>query len=275
VRSLRPLWLITLLVTACGTRRGPDVIFLASANDVVERMLGIVMVDADDVVYDLGCGDGRIVIAAARDYGARGVCVEIDTSLIAASMRNADAAGVRDQIEFRRADMFETDLGTATVVALYLSPSLNERLLPKILREVRPGARIASHNFPMGDWRPDTSVEVEWPSGTTSSVKAWVVPADVAGTWELTVAADAGERRFRVRFTQRHQDLGGTASVDGRTVTLDAARLVGDSLEFHLTERRGGRAALRFAGRVSGGAMSGTVRSDPDSIGGVWRGARP
>jgi SAM-dependent methyltransferase len=275
VRSLRPLWLITLLVTACGSRRGPDVIFLASANDVVERMLGIVRVDADDVVYDLGCGDGRIVIAAARDYGARGVCVDIDTSLIAAGQRNAEAAGVRDRIEFRHADMFETDLGTATVVALYLSPSLNERLLPKILREVRPGARVVSHNFPMGDWRPDTSVEVRWPTGTTSSVKAWVIPADVAGTWELTVPDDAEQRRFRVRFTQRHQDLGGTASADGRTVTLAAARLVGDSLEFHLTERSDGHAPLRFAGRVSGGAMSGTMRSDPDSTGRVWRGARP
>ena len=275
MRARRPLWLLTLLATACGSRRGPDVIFLASATDVVERMLGVVRVDADDVVYDLGCGDGRIVVAAARDRGARGVCVDIDTSLIAASQRNAEAAGVRDRIEFRHADMFETDLSTATVVALYLSPSLNERLRPKILREVRPGARVVSHNFPMGDWRPDTTIEVEWPTGTTSSVKAWVVPADVAGNWELTVPTEAGERRLRVRFTQHYQDLGGTASGDGRTVALSAAQLTGDSLEFHLTERSAGRTVLRFAGRVSDGAMSGTVRSEADSSARAWRGARP
>jgi SAM-dependent methyltransferase len=274
-RALRPRALLALLAMACGSQRGPDVIFLASATDVVERMLGLVGVRAGDVVYDLGCGDGRIVIAAARKHGARGVCVEIDTSLIAASQRNAEAAGVRDRIEFRRADMFETDLGTATVVALYLSPSLNERLRPKILREVRPGTRIVSHNFPMGDWRPDTTVEVEWPSGTTSSVKAWVVPADVAGTWELLVPGEAGERRLRVRFTQRYQDVSGTASADGRALALDAARLRGDSLEFRLTERGGARTVLRFAGQMSGSRMSGTVRSEADSTLGKWRGARP
>jgi SAM-dependent methyltransferase len=241
----------------------------------VERMLGLVHVSAGDVVYDLGCGDGRIVIAAVRDHGARGVCVDIDTSLIAASQRNAEAAGVRDRIEFRHADLFETDLGTATVVALYLSPSLNERLRPKILREVRPGARVVSHNFPMGDWRPDTTIEVEWPTGTTSSVKAWMIPADVAGTWELTAHTDAGERRFRVRLTQHYQEVSGTASADGRTLTLDSARLAGDSLEFHLSERGADRAVLRFAGRVSGAEVRGTVRHDGDSTAGTWRGARP
>jgi SAM-dependent methyltransferase len=261
-------------VTACGSQRGPDVIYLASAADVVTRMLATARVSADDVVYDLGCGDGRIVIAAARGHGARGVCVDIDTSRIAASQRNADAAGVRDRIEFRHADMFETDLRTATVVALYLSPALNERLRPKLFREVRPGAHIVSHNFGMGDWRPDTVITVAWPTGTTSTVNGWVLPADVAGTWELTVPAAGGNRRFRVRFTQRYQEVGGTASSAGRTVALRSVHLVGDSLEFHLTERRDGRPAnLRFAGRISGAVMTGMVESD--STVGAWRAVRP
>src|SRR5215207_4525188 len=121
--------LTAILVLGCSAR-GPDVIYLASAADVVTRMLDLAQVGPEDVVFDLGCGDGRIVIAAARDRGARGVCVDIDPSLVARSRRNADIAGVADRIEFRHADMFETDLRTATVVALYLSPSLNQRLRP-------------------------------------------------------------------------------------------------------------------------------------------------
>lgn len=276
MQAHRLLWLLSLTVAACSAGRGPDVIFLASAADVVARMLGVAGVQADDVVYDLGCGDGRIVIAAAKGHGARGVCVDIDASRIGASQRNADTAGVHDRIEFRHADLFETDLHTATVVALYLSPALNERLRPKLLREVRPGARIVSHNFAMGDWRPDTVVRVAWPTGTTSTVYAWVLPADVAGTWELTVPAAPGDRRFRVRFTQHFQELSGTASADGQPVTLSAAHLVGDSLEFQLTEQRRDRlTVLRFTGQVSGAAMTGTVRADTESSAKAWRAMRP
>ena len=250
-------------------------IYLPSAADVVTRMLAVAGVGPADVVYDLGCGDGRIVIAAARNHGARGVCVDIDPSRVAESRRNADTARVTDRIEFRQADMFETDLGAATVVALYLSPSLNERLRPKLLRELRPGARIVSHNFGMGDWAPDTVVRVTWPAGTTSAVQAWVLPADVAGVWELTVPKAAGQRRFRVRFTQHYQRVSGTASADGRTVPLGGARLTGDRLEFQLSERVGATSSiLRLAGRVSGAGMSGTVRSDPGSVHGTWRAVR-
>lgn len=267
--------LLSFLTVACGTR-GPDVIYLPSAADVVTRMLSVAGVGSDDVVYDLGCGDGRIVIAAARDYGARGVCVDIDPSRVAESRRNADTAGVADRIEFRQADMFETDLGRATVVALYLSPSLNVRLRPKLFREVRPGARIVSHNFDMGDWAPDTVVRVAWPAGTTSAVQAWVLPADVAGTWELTLPMPAGQRRFRVRFAQQYQEVTGTASTGGRTVALSEARLVGDTVEFQLSESSGNRQRIfGFVGRVSGGQMAGSVRSATDTVDGMWRAVRP
>jgi SAM-dependent methyltransferase len=238
-------------------------------------MLAVARVQDDDVVYDLGCGDGRIVIAAAKDRRAHGVCVDIDPSRIAASQRNADTAGVRSRIEFRQADLFETDLSTATVVALYLNPALNQRLRPKLLREVRAGTRIVSHNFDMGDWRPDTAVRVEWPTGTTSTIYAWAVPADVAGTWELLVPLTTGDRHFRVRFVQHYQELSGTASADGRSVTLSAAHLAGDSLEFQLTEQRDHRRiVLRFTGRVSGAEMAGAVRAGADPTVGVWRAAR-
>jgi SAM-dependent methyltransferase len=239
-------------------------------------MLAVARVQADDVVYDLGCGDGRIVIAAVKGYGARGVCVDIDALRIAASQRNADTAGVRDRIEFRHMDLFETDLRTATVVALYLSPAINERLRPKLLREVRPGVRIVSHNFGMGDWRPDTIVRVAWPTGTASTVYAWMLPADVAGTWGLTVATAAGDRHFRVRFAQHYQELSGTASADGLPVALSAAHVVGDSLKFQLMEERADRPTiLRFMGRVSGAAMNGVVQSDGESTARAWRATRP
>lgn len=248
---------MALVVAACSTR-GPDVIFLPSAADVVTRMLAIVRVDSSDVVYDLGCGDGRIVIAAARDHGARGVCVEINPSLIASSQRNADTAGVRERVEFRQADFFETDLSSATVVALYLSPALNQRLRPKLFRELRAGARVVSHNFDMGDWRPDTVARVEWPSGTTSTIYAWVLPADVAGNWELTVDLPGGVRQYQVRFTQQHQEVSGTASSNGRKVELTGLYLGGDSLEFRLNSANE-TTAFRFRGRVSAARMAGVV----------------
>lgn len=265
---------LAVILLACGAR-GPDVIYLPSAADVVTRMIEVARVDSGDVVYDLGCGDGRIVIAAARDRGARGVCVDIDPSLVAKSRHNADTAGVAHRIEFRHADMFETDLGSATVVALYLSPSLNVRLRPKLFREVRPGSWIVSHNFDMGDWKPDTTVRVTWPAGTTSAVHAWRLPADVGGTWEVVVSGDVGERRFKVRFDQQYQQLSGTASEAGHSMTVAAARLAGDSVELELSGRTGDLPdLLRLAGAVSGSEMTGTVWTAANTAGTTWRAVR-
>jgi SAM-dependent methyltransferase len=271
----RSLCLLAAFAAACSSARTADVIFLPSTAEVMTRMLDVARIGPTDVVYDLGCGDGRIVIAAVKRSGARGVCVDIDPALIAASRRNADTAGVRDRIEFRVGDLFETDLHDASVVALYLSPALNLRLRPKLLRELRPGARIVSHNFDMGDWRPDTVISVAWPSGGTSAVYGWVLPADVTGSWTLTLPAASGDRRYRLRFEQRYQVLSGTASLSGRSIDLGATRLIGDSLEFELSDRRGGRGTvLRFRGRVSGGEMSGVVQADSTSSGRAWRATR-
>ncbi|HEY7482111.1 MAG TPA: class I SAM-dependent methyltransferase [Gemmatimonadales bacterium] len=271
----RSFCLLTALTAACSPARTADVIFLPSTAEVMTRMLELARIRPADLVYDLGCGDGRIVIAAVKRYGARGVCIDIDPALIAASRRNADTAGVRDRIAFRVGDMFEADLHGASVVALYLSPALNLRLRPKLFRELQPGARVVSHNFDMADWRPDTAVSVRWPTGGTSAVYAWVLPADVAGSWTLTVPAAGGDRRYRLRFEQRYQVLSGTASLSGRSIDLGATRLVGDSLEFELSDRRGGRrTVLRFGGRVSGGEMTGVVQLDSASSGRTWRATR-
>jgi SAM-dependent methyltransferase len=155
---------------------GADVPYVQSPYDVVTEMLKLARVGANDVVYDLGSGDGRIVIAAARDFGARGVGIEIDPGLVAYSRELARKAGVADRVTFRADDLFDTNLADATVVTLYLSYDMNQRLRPKLLRELRPGARIVSHDFDMGaDWLPDQTIQVTW-RDRKSYVFLWVVP---------------------------------------------------------------------------------------------------
>jgi hypothetical protein len=150
------------------------------------------------------------------------------------------------------------------------------RLRPKLFREMRPGGWIVSHNFDMGDWTPDTTVRVSWPAGTTSTVQAWQLPADVAGTWEIVVSGDGAERRFRVRLVQQYQELSGTASEAGRSMTLAAARLAGDSVELELSGRTGDHPdLLRLTGKVEAGEMAGTVWSAANTAGTRWRAVRP
>jgi SAM-dependent methyltransferase len=156
--------------------RAPDVHYEPTSPDVVEVMLRLANVKAGEVVYDLGCGDGRIVITAVRAFGARGVCVDIDPQRIAESQENARAAGVADHIRFLNQDLFVTDLSEATVVMLFLSSALNLKVRPKLLRELKPGARIVSHWHDMGDWTPQKTVRVQ-SSGRERSIYLWTIPA--------------------------------------------------------------------------------------------------
>jgi precorrin-6B methylase 2 len=155
--------------------RAPDVHYEPTAPDVVEVMLRLGNVKAGDVVYDLGCGDGRIVITAVREFGARGVCVDIDPQRIAESRENARAAGVADNIRFVNQDLFVTDLSEATVVMLFLSPGLNLKARPKLLGELKPGARIVSHWHDMGDWKPQKTMRVT-SNGRERPVYLWIIP---------------------------------------------------------------------------------------------------
>lgn len=152
----------------------PGVRYDPSEPEVVAQMLKLGDVGAEDVVYDLGCGDGRIVIAAARDRGARGVCVDIDPDRIEDSRENARHAGVSERIEFRQQDLFETDLTGATVVMLFLSPTFNLQLRSKLTRELRPGTRVVSHWHDMGDWQPDQVVTLA-PGGRARNVYLWKI----------------------------------------------------------------------------------------------------
>lgn len=151
--------------------RGPDVIFVPTPDDIVSTMLKMAAVTRKDTVYDLGCGDGRIVITAAQKHGARGVGVDIDPDRVAEATENARKAGVANRVKIIRGDLFETDISPATVVTLYLLTELNLKLRPKLLRELQPGTRVVSHAFSMGDWKPERTAEI---SGTT--VYLWRIP---------------------------------------------------------------------------------------------------
>jgi len=151
--------------------RSPDVVYVPTPTAVVNEMLRLADVKANDVVYDLGSGDGRIVIAAAQQRGARGTGIDIDPQRVQKANENAQKAGVSDRVQFRQQDLFQANFSEATVVTLYLLPELNVKLRPKLLRELKPGTRIVSHAFDMGDWKPEQVVEVD---GKT--VYYWVVP---------------------------------------------------------------------------------------------------
>jgi ribosomal protein L11 methylase PrmA len=156
---------------APAPNRTPDVIYVPTPEQVVEAMLDVAKVTKNDVVYDLGCGDGRIVVTAAQKFGARGIGIDIDPARIEEANANARRAGVTDRVQFMLADLFTTDISQASVVTLYLLPSLNVKLMPKLMKELKPGTRIVSHAFDMGDWKPEQTLEVE---GRT--IYFWTIP---------------------------------------------------------------------------------------------------
>ncbi|HEU4680780.1 MAG TPA: class I SAM-dependent methyltransferase [Gemmatimonadales bacterium] len=265
--------------------RAPDVHFVPTEPGVVRAMLGAAQVGPKDVVYDLGCGDGRIVIRAVKRYGARGVCVDIDPVRIAESRRNADTAGVAGRITFREGDLFEMDLSKASVVALYLLPALNERLRPKLFRELRPGSRIVSNAFDMGDWKADSILRVNPVEPFPSFAYFWVMPADVAGTWNVSVTEDGakqGKQVYQIRLDQRYQQITGTGSASERPVSITDERLRGDRLSLTVHDSIANRPAeLRLSGRVTGDRAVGTASNRDGSRTGAWsavrseRGSRP
>ncbi|MBA3260548.1 MAG: class I SAM-dependent methyltransferase [Gemmatimonadales bacterium] len=274
-RALLALALVTFPATlaaqeASAPARTPDVHFVPTAVEVVRAMLGAAKVNKQDVVYDLGCGDGRLVITAVKRYGARrGVCVDIDPVRIKESRQNADTAGVAKQIEFMNADLFETDLSEATVVTLYLLPMLNVRLRPKLFRELEPGTRVVSNSFDMGEWKADSTINVKNDGGFSSFAYYWRVPADVAGTWKVAAPGVPGGS-YSMKLEQRFQEVTGTAEVDGQAVALVDEKLKGDSLSFTL---RDGSRATRLTGTVDGAKMSGTM-SGGQAKGKAWTATR-
>lgn len=156
---------------AAAPARRPDVIFVPTPEAVVEAMLQVANVTKGDTVYDLGCGDGRIPVTAAKKYGARGVCFDIDPQRIKEANENVQKNGVGDKVRIMQGDLFEANISEATVVTLYLLPSLNQKLMPKLMKDLKPGTRIVSHAFDMGDWKPEKELDVDG-----RKVYYWTIP---------------------------------------------------------------------------------------------------
>ena len=233
----------------------PDVPFVPTPQVVVDEMLRVAKVGKDDFAMDLGSGDGRIAITAAKKFGARALGVELDEHLIIQSEEGARQAGVEDRVKFVQQDLFKTDLGQASVITMYLLPSVNRRLRPRLL-DLRPGTRIVAHDFDLEDWKPDSMTTIR------KNVFLWIVPAKVAGRWRARVALPDGARTIEVELNQRFQEVNGLARIDGQVTQMWEAKLSGDRLSFVLVDAadREDEASLYFEGRVMGNAIEGEIR---------------
>jgi hypothetical protein len=240
-----------------------EVPYVTTPTAVVDAMLSIAGVGDKDYLFDLGSGDGRIVIAAARQFHARGVGIEYDGTLVAQSRESAEREGVSDRVEFLQQDIFASDFRKATVLTMYLLPEVNLDLRPRILFELRPGTRVVSHDWDMGDWEPDDRRVIPspekkvWPL-TESRVYLWIVPARVAGYWRGTLVGPDGEDPVVIGFEQRYQKA--SANVWLRRWTMaGSGRIRGNSVSLLLDRSswKPGTAPLRFTLRVDEGLIEG------------------
>lgn len=246
---------LLLLRPAAAVEIVPDVPFVPTPQVVVDEMLRLAQVRAGDFVMDLGSGDGRIAITAARKFGARAMGVELDEHLIFQSEESARQAGVEDRVKFLRQDLFKTDLSEASVITMYLLPSVNRRLRPRLL-DLRPGTRVVAHDFDLDDWKPDRVTTIR------KNVFLWIVPAKVAGRWRARVALPGGPRTIEIELNQKFQEVNGLARIDGEVNQMWEAKLHGDRLSFVLVDgaEREQEASLYFEGRVAGAAIEGEIR---------------
>jgi SAM-dependent methyltransferase len=234
---------------------GKDVIWLPTRETVVDKMLDLAQVTPQDYVIDLGSGDGRTVIAAAK-RGARALGIEYNPDLVEFAKRNAAKEGVSDRTHFIKADIFESDFSQASVITLFLLPELNLKLRPQILN-LKPGTRIVSNTFPMGEWQPDQTADVTGECATYCTALFWIVPAKVEGEWKLP--------QGRLVLRQNFQTFSGTLDSDGTNMQIASGQLKGDVITFSA----GG---VVYTGRVRGNEMEGEFKASGKT--GTWRAVR-
>ena len=242
-----------------------DVPYVPTPPGVVAEMLGIAGVGPEDYVIDLGSGDGRIVIAAAKQRGARGMGVEIDGALVSTARREAQREGVAGRVEFMEQNLFLIEMDHATVITMYLFPRLMIQLRPRLFAELRPGTRIVSHDFDMETWRPDARVTVpvpDKPYGPPSSeVYLWIIPANAAGDWRWRSTDGTVAVEYELTLSQTFQMLEGRALIGGQPGRLEGGRIRGDEIRLMLTAEVDGRTLRHeFSGSVDGDAISGKMR---------------
>jgi hypothetical protein len=262
VRALAVLAVSGLMVSVRAA--DPSVPYVPTPQEVVERMLEMAKVGPQDYLIDLGSGDGRIVVTAAKKFNARGFGVDLNPVRIKESVDNAAAAGVSDRVAFHQRNLFETDLSDATVITMYLLPRVNLELRPKLL-ELKPGTRIVSHDFDMGDWTADETVtmsvkEKYGAAGGESSVYFWIVPAKAAGSWQWQLTVGGKPQAYDLVLDQKYQAISGTVRVGGRSIRLQDAKLRGVEISFGFsTEVNGSPLKHAFLGRITGNTIDGTV----------------
>ncbi|HEY1289361.1 MAG TPA: class I SAM-dependent methyltransferase [Burkholderiales bacterium] len=237
----------------CAAEESLTVPFITTPDEVVHRMLALAQTRPGDLVADLGSGDGRIVIAAAQQFGARGLGIELDAGLVERSRENAARAGVADRVSFVQGDVLGADISAASVVTVYLLPDLMNRLQPRFLQRLQPGTRIVSHAFTMTGWRPDgretMHVEKAHPGqGDESSLYLWIVPAEVRGVWQASGQAGT----TRIRIYQNFQDIELEGRLLGREITSSRATLRGRDIAWEAD-------GSRFEGRLEGGRIAGEL----------------
>lgn len=233
-----------------------DVPYVPTPQVTVDEMLRLAGVGPKDFVMDLGSGDGRIVVTAAKKFGARGMGVDLDFNLVIQSEESARQAGVQDRVKFLVQDLFKTDLSPATVITMYLLPGVTRRLRPLLL-DLKPGTRIVSHDFDLDDWKPDRKTSIR------KNVFLWIVPAKVAGRWQARLALPPIERQLELSVTQRFQEVSAHARLNGVPTQIWEPRLEGDRLSFALVDStdRENESAFYFDGRVAGDVIEGDLVS--------------
>ena len=264
---------VLLVAAPLHAQRSLDVPFVPTNHATVEAMLRIANVGPNDFVIDLGSGDGRILIAAARLRGARGFGVDLDPQRVKEAIDGAKAAGVADRVQFHQRNLFDTRIAEATVVTMYLLPRVNLELRPRLLAELKPGTRVVSHDFDMGDWQADLRTSVR---GAGSEVYFWVIPAQVAGRWRIETVSPRGQPPFEVEFKQKYQEIEGVARGLERAVTVRDARIDGDRIAFTLVDDGDFAHRVRYEGRLAAGVIEGVARGDGNARGGEqkWRATR-
>jgi hypothetical protein len=239
-----------------------DTPYVQTPQNVVDRMLEIAKVGPADYVIDLGSGDGRMVITAAKKYGARGFGVDLDRKLVALANQNARKAGVADRAVFYQRDLHDTDVSPASVMSIYLLPEVNLMIRGRLLATLQPGTRIVSHDYGMGDWSPDYLTELDAPGKTVglnqrSKIYYWMVPGRAAGRWRWRLPLASGPVEFELAVQQSFQVLEGTLNAGGRSVRIEKGRLAGERME--LVASVDGR-RYEFSGRITRNAVEGKAR---------------
>lgn len=212
----------------------PQVPYVPTPEHVVEGMLSLAQVNSKDVVYDLGCGDGRIVVTAAKKYGARGIGVDNNPERIRESWANAKQSNLSSpQVDFRTQDLFQTNLRDASVVTLYLLPEINLKLRPKLFQELKPGTRIVSHSFTMDDWEPDSMIFID-----SRRIYFWRIPVNASGVWDITFKDGNKGEKSSLEIDQVFQKADGTVRLGNENYYITNPKLEGNNLTFSIKSNR-------------------------------------